>query len=520
MIKTWTKPNNYMDSIFLMKAGREIMEADGVKNAVVVMGTDMNKTVLKEFGGLDEAAQKAGPNDLIVAVEIKDATCLKAVEECIVRILDKKEKSSGVREGGTKHYRFLRQASQENPELNLAVISLPGEFAADEAKKALETGMHVFMFSDNVPLEDELEIKRIGREKNLLVMGPGAGTAVIDGVSIGLMSKIRRGRVGIVAASGSGLQEVAMLLHQYGLGISQAIGTGGRDLSKAVGGSTMLMGIDILRKDPETDVVVLISKPPHPDTQRKMFEAVRTFKKPTVIFFLGGNRADVESSGAYYAATLEQLAVIASALARGKTPETADFKIGVERELEPLAAAERARHKPGQKYLRGLFCGGTHSEEAVLLVQDILPDLNSNLNFGKVTLLKNRHISVKNTLVDMGDEEFTVGRPHPVMDPSILNGRLLQEGSDPETRVLLFDLLLGYGVHPDPVGTIEDTLRTIRAKTEQEGRYISMVASVCGTDMDPQNYMDQIRRLKELGVVVLQSNGRASVLAGMIAKED
>lgn len=517
MIQTLIKPNNYMDSIFLMKAGKEVGQLEGVKKAVVVMGTDLNKTVLDEFGALNETTKAAGTNDLIVAVDADDDV-MEAVEACLSELLDSKKKKAGSGEV-KKAYTSIQAAVSNEEDLNLAVISLPGEFAAYEGIKALNAGMHVFMFSDNVPLEDELEMKRIGREKGLLVMGPGAGTAVIDNMSIGLMSKVRPGRIGIVAASGSGLQEVAMLVHNWGEGISQAIGTGGRDLSKDVGGSTMLMGIDILKNDPDTDVVVLISKPPHPDTMEKMFAAVKELGKPCIIFFLGGDPTAVEASGAYCAATLEEAAKIAVALVRGEPVEQGDFVENVRKELMPVAKEESAKIKAPQKYLRGLFCGGTHSEEAVLLLQDFLPDLYSNLRFGKVTMMENRHVSVKNCLVDMGDEEFTVGRPHPVMDPSILNERLLQEGTDPETAVLLIDLLLGHGVHNDPVGTFEETLREIKAKNDAEGRYVSMVASICGTDLDPQNYVNQKKRLEDLGFIVLESNGRAAMLAGLIAKE-
>lgn len=515
MIQTMIKANNYMDSVFLMKTGKAVGALDGVKKAVAVMGTDLNKTVLKEFGALNEQTQAAGTNDLIIAVDA-DSDVMQAVEACLTQLLNEKKPAASA---AAEQYVSVEQAAAADPDLNLAVISLPGDFAAYEGIKALKAGMHVFMFSDNVPLEDEIEMKRIGREKNLLVMGPGAGTAIIDNISIGLMSKVRRGRIGIVAASGSGLQEVAMLVHNWGEGISQAIGTGGRDLSKEVGGSTMLMGMNILKNDPDTDVIVLISKPPHPDTMAKMFSAVKTMEKPVVIFFLGGKAADVEASGAYCAKTLEEAAAMAVSLLHGEKVDTGDYAAAVCEELRPLAEREAAKIAGGQKYLRGLFCGGTHSEEAVMLLQDMISDLYSNINFGHVTMMSNRHVSTKNCLVDMGDEEFTVGRPHPVMDPSILNERLVQEGSDPETAVLLFDLLLGYGVHEDPAGTIADSLREIRAKSEAENRYICMVASICGTDLDPQDYQKQKKTLEDLGVIVLESNGRAALLSGLIAKE-
>ncbi|MDR1603388.1 MAG: hypothetical protein LBS10_01165 [Gracilibacteraceae bacterium] len=510
LIETIIRANNYMDSIFLMRASREMQQISGVRKAVAVMGTDMNKTVLEEFGVDAEMVAGTSPNDLILALDIQDKSVLKEAQSSLTALLTQKEPTAAVE----RTYQTLRHALRETPEANLAVISLPGQFAAAEARTALEHGMHVFIFSDGVPLADELELKRLGRAKDLLVMGPGAGTAIIDQIAIGLMSKVRPGRIGIVAASGSGLQEVAILIHQAGLGVSQAIGAGGRDLSGEVGGSTMLQGIRFLLADSATDVVVLISKPPHPDTAAKMFAAVENCGKPVVVFFLGGEPP--QRAGIYATATLEEAAVVACRLAKGEEPARGDFVSDLKQELITLAAAEKSKLKPEQKYMRGLFCGGTHSEEAILLLAGFVPHLHSNIKIGQSVLLADRRQSRQNSLVDMGDEEFTKGRPHPVMDPSILNDRLLQEGADPEVGVILFDLLLGYGVHKDPVGTIEATLRTINRNAASAGRYISLIASVCGTDLDPQGCAEQKRRLTDLGVVVLPSNARAALLAGLI----
>lgn len=513
MIKTIIRTNNYMDSIFLMNASKEVMQVKGVKDAVVVMGTEMNKTVLADFGGLTAEAEAAGPNDLIISLDIEDESPIKEVTKCLDELVNQKDKHAEKQE---LTYSSFKKAADSIPEANLVVISLPGEYAAGEAMAALERNMNVFIFSDNVPLKDEIELKRLGREKGLLVLGPGCGTSVINNISIGLMSKVRRGNIGIVGASGSGIQEIAIMIHRYGFGISQAIGTGGRDLSKEVGGSTMLQGIDYLENDADTKVIVLVSKPPHPDTSKKIIEKVKLCTKPVVIFFLGGDAQQIRSAGAYCPAALEEAADMAVTLTYGKKVKEVDFISNCKNELASLAAKEKAKIKPEQKYIRGLFCGGTHSEEAVLLLQDFVPNLHSNLSFKKVQLLSDCHVSVGNSLVDMGDEEFTKGKPHPVMDPSILNERLMQEGSDPEVAVILFDLLLGHGVHKDPVGTIEETLAAIRAKSNAEGRYVSFIASICGTDLDPQDISKQRQRLEALGVNILPSNCKAAILSGLI----
>ena len=516
MIITVVKDNNYMDSIFLMKATKEVMKVDGVKDAVVVMGSDMNKTVLADFGGLTDKAKAAGTNDLIISVDAENEECAANAEKAVMALLTKKD--SGSNNGGEskeKVYTSLVQAMDGEKESNLVLISLPGEYAGLEARRALLAGKNVFIFSD-LPLKDELELKALGAEKGLLVMGPGAGTAIIDGVSIGLMSKVRRGSIGIVAASGSGLQEVAILAHQGGFGISQAIGTGGRDLSKDVGGSMMLRSMKLLEDDPDTEVIVLVSKPPHPDTCRKIYAQVRECAKPVVIFFLGGNAEEIKASGAYAPATLEEAAAMAMKLAAHETPEVCDYIAASKERLAEAAASEKAKLADCQKYLRGLFCGGTHSEEGVLMLQDELNGLYSNIAFGRTKVLENRSKSVGHTLLDMGDEIFTCGRPHPVIDPTILCDRLLQEGTDPETACILFDIILGYGVHEDPVGCIADTIKEIRRANADAGRYVSMVASVCGTDLDPQDLAKQVGMLRDLGVLVVGSNSQAAILAGKI----
>lgn len=504
--------NSYMDSILILSVSREMMKLPGVHNAVVVMATDMNKTVVDEFGGMTDAVRAAGANDLVVSLNCDDGAVISQAEKKIRGMINGTD-SGGERESAVE-YRTLAAAKTALPEANICIISLPSEYALDEAKNAIEHDMNLFIFSD-MSEDQELEIKQMAHERGLFVMGPGAGTAVINNISLGLMSKVRPGRVGIVAASGSGLQEVAVLVHNYGAGISQAIGTGGHDLSAKVGGIMFLQGIDYLSNDPDTDVLVLVSKPPHPDVARRIYAALPK-NKPVVIFFLGGDAAEIRAAGAYAPRTLEEAAQMAYELVSGRKPALRDAVAEDRAALAPLAAAEKAKLAPGQKYLRGLFCGGTHSEEAVTLLQAFVPTMHSNIKFGKVALLEDRYQSLENSLVDMGDEVFTKGRPHPVMDPSILVDRMIQEARDPQVGVILFDLLYGYAIHKDPVGAIEDALREIRRIEREEGRHICVIASLCGTDIEPQNVADQARRLKEYGVILQPSNAKAALLAGLI----
>jgi FdrA protein len=513
LIKTVTKRNCYLDSIFLMNAAKETLKIEGVRDAILLMGTDMNKTVLKEVGGLTPEAIAASANDLIISLDLEDESISHDVLVFLDSLLSRKDRDRSEQE---TTYPSLERAIDASPEANLVFISVPGEYAAQEARTALIRGLNAFIFSDNVPLEEEVELKKMALAKGLLVMGPGCGASVINRVSIGMMSKIREGNIGIVGASGSGIHQIASLIDRHGFGISQAIGTGGRDLSNEVGGITMSQGIRFLENDENTKVIVLVSKPPAPSTAEKIFALVKKLTKPVVIFFLGGDPRLIREAGAHPASTLEEAALMAMKLAnREQIPAenlTEKWKIA----LAPLAAAEKGRLSPGQKYVRGLFCGGTHGEEAILLLQEMIADLHANVSFGNCRALANPHASIKNTLIDMGDEEFTRGKPHPVIDPSILKERLLKEGSDPEVAVILFDLLLGYGAHPDPVGTIEETLAALRRKAAEEGRYLSIVASICGSTQDPQGFEGQKRRLEALGVRVLPSSAQAAIVSGLI----
>lgn len=513
MIKTTVMPNCYMDSILILSVSRELMKLPGVHKAVAVMATDMNKTVVGEFGGLTASAANAGPNDLIVSLDCEDENIIKAAESRVRELASGNSKASDS-PAAEVEYRTVSSAKEAMPEANLCIISLPGEYAAAEAAAAIANDMNLFIFSD-MSEDEELQLKLAAHRKGLFVMGPGAGTAVINGLSVGLMSKVRSGRIGIVAASGSGLQEVAVIIHQLGAGISEAIGVGGHDLSEKVGGIMFMQAIDYFSSDPGTDVLVLVSKPPHPETARKIYASLPK-DKPCVIFFLGGDAREIRAAGAYAPQTLEEAAVMAVCLHNGKEPDCGDSVAAAKAELSRIAEEERSKLAPGQKYLRGLFCGGTHSEKAVTLLNSFVPGLHSNISFGGAQLLEDRYVSLGNSLVDMGDEVFTKGKPHPVMDPSILVDRLIQEAHDPETGVILFDLLYGYAIHPDPVGAIEDALKEVRRIGRDEGRHICLIASLCGTDLDPQNVAEQERRLREYGVLIQPSNAKAALLAGLI----
>lgn len=513
-LKIIIRKNTYYDSIFLMNLSEEIQKSEGIKQVILLMGTDMNKTVLEDLKITNKRTDSATPNDLMIIIE---AELEEHIKKAILK-LDNIISGSNAELQTDKNinYNTLEMALKESPDINLAFISIPGQYVADEAKKVIDKGITPFIFSDNVPLSEEVELKKLAEKKDIFIMGPGCGTSVINGISIGLMSAVRQGSIGIVGASGSGIHEVAVLIDRGGLGISQAIGTGGRDLLDDVGGITMIHGLKLLNRDPSTKVIVLISKPPGLNTMKRVLNEVSSCNKPVVVNFLGGDENAVKEANAYPAFTLEDTALKAISLAKNeKLPKNiiSSYKEG----LKLIAMEEkRKNNNQSEKYLRGLFFGGTHCEESILILQDMLSELYSNIKFQKAVQLENVNQSYKHTLIDIGAEEFTKGKPHPVIDPSIIKERLWKEGSDSNVVVILLDILLGYGAHIDPAGVIEDTLRLIKEKAEKDQRHLSIIVSVCGTRKDPQNLYTQLEKLKKIGCIIMPSNAQAAFLSGLI----
>ncbi|AWI09696.1 hypothetical protein [Ereboglobus luteus] len=288
-IKCIIRPNEYHDSVFLMGVARQAGKLPGVQRAALGMGTVMNKGLLKDMELYDEAVEKAAPNDLMIALRVENDEAFAAAQAEIERRLKEKHVARASTGGGAPESRTIAMARAADPGLNLAMISLPGEYAATEAAKALSQGLNVYMFSDDISYEDERILKQLAREKNLLMMGPGCGLTFVQQTAVGLASKVLPGPIGLIAASGSGLQETMVQIDLMGSGVSQGIGTGGRDLRDEIGGITTLQSMDILEADPDTKVIVLISKPPGKKTVETVLERVRRCKKPVVVNFIGGS---------------------------------------------------------------------------------------------------------------------------------------------------------------------------------------------------------------------------------------
>jgi len=500
--------NLYRDSVSLMRISAVLTELPGVRQASVVMATAANLAMLREAGLLDREIA-AGPNDLMIALNARSEPALAAALEKaeIALSADAAQSASSVAQSTAP--RSMAMAKAQAPNLNLALVSTPGDYAAAEAMKALQLGLNVMLFSDNVAEEDEVALKKIARRKGLLMMGPDCGTAIINGIPLAFANVVRRGSIGCVAASGTGLQQVTCLVDRLGFGISQAIGTGGRDLSKAVGGMTMLQGIEALAADTATEVIVLISKPPAPAVARKVLKAASRAGKPIVVSFVGAGAQAMQADNLHPVDTLEDAARAAVALARGRKPIASHVAVTPPR---------RIRFAADQRYVRGLYSGGTFCYEASLLLREALGQVWSNAPVHKSDQLPDVSKSREHTVIDLGDDVFTRGRPHPMIDHRLRNERMIQEAADRRTAVILFDVVLGHGSHPDPAAAMLPAIETARSRAARAQRDVAFVGFVCGTRGDPQGLSRQEKTLRDAGVWLMSSNAEAVRVAAAIVK--
>jgi FdrA protein len=481
-----------------MQLQRSLAALPGVLDAGVVMGTQANKAVLAQSGLLALEAEAAGADDLVIVVRAADKAAAQAALGQVDELFAARRG-----EGVSQAYRpkGLEAAAQMVPQAQWVLVSVPGRFAAGVARDALDLGKNVFLYSDNVSLEDEITLKRTAAAKGLLVMGPDCGTAIVNGVGLGFANRVRRGPIGLVAASGTGLQQVSSRVHQLGGGISHALGTGGRDLSEAVGAATAHQALDLLSRDPETNVIVLISKPPAPQVAEELLKTARVLStrrdKPVVVDFIGYAPPARRVGDLHFVMTFDEAAEIAMALASPSAGTRSAPDLGLE------------RFASGQRCLRGLFSGGTLAYETLLILQGYLPAVYSNVPLKEEYRLADSMVSQGHTIVDLGEDEFTVGRLHPMMDNDLRIRRLHQEADDPEVAVILLDVVLGYGAHPDPASELGPAIAEARGRAEEVGRYLEVVAVVVGTDEDPQGFEAQADQLEAAGARVQTSNDSA-----------
>ncbi|MGL4668263.1 MAG: acyl-CoA synthetase FdrA [Saezia sp.] len=505
--KIVVKSNTYFDSVSLMSISTQANQLEGVNQAFVAMATEMNKEVLRNLKMMTPELEGAGNGDLMIVIQCATQEECDAALVGIEGLFNKKKAPSGGMH--EMQYATIRSAKEDIPDANMTIISVNGHFAAREARTALDEGMHVMMFSDNVPIEDEVALKKLAHEKGLLMMGPDCGTAIINGVGLCFANKVRHGRIGIVAASGTGSQEVSVRVHDFGGGISQLIGTGGRDLSEQVGGIMMMDGLRALNQDAETDVIVLISKPPAPSIEAKILGEIKNCKKPIVVCFIGGAGEEVvKKAGGHYAKTTKE-AALKAVLLTGVKEET----LNLHSLNWPLIHDVRAKLAPEQKYIRGLFCGGTLCDEVMFLAKERVGEVYSNIQPDPKYRLKETDKSIGHTFLDFGSDGFTDGKPHPMIDPSNRIERFLQEAKDPEVGVIAMDFVLGYGANPDPVGVMLPAIKEAQKMAKARGQHLEILGYVLGTDLDSPNAKDQFQKLLDAGVTDASSCTNTGLLS-------
>lgn len=496
-------PGTYHDSVALMQISMTLERLPGVQQAAMIMGTAQNKDLLREAGLLTPEGEQATANDLIICVQGETPTSVaEALQEATKLLHTRRAMTVEVGEAAP---RTLEAALRHLPEANLALISVPGQYARYEAIKAVRHGLHVFLFSDHVELETEEELKQLATQQGVLVMGPDCGTAILNGVPLGFANQILRGPVGLISASGTGLQQVTCLLAHQGIGISQAIGVGGRDLHQRIRGRSMRAALQVLAQDPETRVIVLLSKPPAPEVASCLIAEAIQAGKPCVLAFLGVGSPVRMSPPLYPVSTLEEAALVTGALVRGEPLSALSYNIP--ESLQPAVQKARSVLQPVQRSIRALYGGGTLAYEALWLLRHSGGEVSSNLDHSLQNVEKG-HI-----VLDLGAEEFTTGRPHPIIDPTVRRRQLLNIAQQPEVAVVLCDIVLGWGAHQDPATALAETWKEVQTISQAAGRSLIGIAMVCGTSTDPQGYENQCQILRDQGWIVTSSNAQAVRLA-------
>lgn len=500
VVRSEVRSGTYYDSVVLMQLQRSLAALSGVVDAGVVMGTPANCELLAQSGLLPEIVT-AGPDDMLIVVKAEDE---QAAEQALAQVNGLLVRRRATSEQDTFRPRSLDAAVKLLPQAQWVLISVPGRYAAGVARDALNLGRHVFLYSDNVAVEDEIQLKELAQQKGLLLMGPDCGTAIINGVGLGFANRVRRGSIGLVGASGTGLQAVSSQIHNLGAGVSQVIGTGGRDLSAEVNGVTACQAVELLGRDVETQVIVLVSKPPAPEVAAQLLASAQATGKKIVVHFIGQPAPARRIGNFYFATSLGDAAVLAVQVLN----ELREQRFATESSpTDSQNKIQSLKTKIGTGYLRGLFSGGTLAYEALLGFQATLAPIFSNAPLHSRQELPDVLHSQAHTILDLGADEFTVGRLHPMMDYDLRLRRLRQEAADPEVAVILLDVVLGSGAHPDPAAELAPVIAEVAAK----GRPVVGVLLV-GTDQDPQNMASQAERLAEAGAIVFANTMEAVTL--------
>ncbi|ELN4156362.1 acyl-CoA synthetase FdrA [Citrobacter braakii] len=487
MIYAFIKKGSFQDSVSLMIISRKLSERPEVDQVSVMMGTPANKSMLDSTGFWHDDFADATPNDICVAVrtEGERPEILDLIREQLEKELSAIANASGSSHQLVKARRF-ESACQKLPQANLLLVSVAGEYAASVAREGLQANKNVMLFSDNVSLEQEVELKTMARERGLIVMGPDCGTAMIAGSPLAFANVLPEGGIGVIGASGTGIQEITSQIALHQQGISHAIGLGGRDLSADVGGISALTALEMLAADDATRVMAFVSKPPSPQVRTRIIAAMQKVGKPVVALFLGSKPEQRREGNVWLANSLSDAARLAVLLMR-------------------VAQQRRAQPEVAGKGIYGLYAGGTLAAEAAMLLSAGLGVPVSESHDQGVMLDAGGH-----RIVDLGDDSYTLGRPHPMIDPTTRSIEIEKLAAFPDVGVLLLDVVLGYGACADPAGAVVEAVDQVRAKRTAP---LVVIATLTGTEGDPQGRCEQEEKLREAGVAVVETLEEAVLLA-------
>lgn len=489
MLRTVVQKGSYHDSVVLMLLTNHISTIEGVNKVSIMMATPANKDIFKQSGLDTEELMAATANDMVVVADIEDEALLGTIMDEIEEFFKKQStESNGKKEA--ESVKSWDKALKKMPEANLAVISIPGAYAALEADRALDEGLNVFMFSDNVTIEDERALKEKAHGKGLCLMGPDCGTGIIQSVPIAFTNKVAPGSIGIIGASGTGIQELTTIIDRLGEGVTNAIGIGGRDLNAAIGGITMMDMIDAMEDDDAVKVLIIISKPPAKEVRDKISARLSNFGKPVVTLFVG-EKPTYHEENFYHTYTLDEAARLAVSLVRGTEIPEASVEVD---ESEFFKAEEN-------KTIKAYYSGGTLANEAAMLIKDAMAcEVPPEDIEGYMLQLDG------NVVVDLGDDAYTQGKPHPMIDPAKRIECMQSAVDDESTGVILLDIMLGYGSHADMAGALLPSIIELQNKAKAQNRKVFFVATVCGTRTDYQGYDEAVNKLKDAGVIVCENN--------------
>ncbi|MBN1484387.1 MAG: hypothetical protein JXA37_06660 [Chloroflexia bacterium] len=510
-------PQHYQDSVSLARLARTLRRLPGVRDVAVVMGTAANLCWLSQSGLLEETLPDVVAEDLLVCVQAETESLAEQALSRARALL--RERHSDWRDLPSFQPHSLRTACRTLPEAELALISVRGRYAARLAWEALDRGLHVMLFSGGLSLEEERALKEAAAHRALLFLGPAAGAAVLQGLSLGFASILPRGRVGLLGTDGSGIQQVAALIvrEERAVGISQALAVGTRDLTAAIGGRSMEAALALLLRDPETQLIVLLGLQAHPAVARRLLDLLQQGGKPAVVLLPGLGRETIGQAGLTPARTFQEAALLAVALDQGLSLESVQRTLEAENEGLYSQAQELGRWLvPQQRYLRGLYSTTSLCWEALSVLNSFVGEVRSNLFDHEDRGLDLAGPGLGHRLLYMGAEEFTQTWLHPTLDCSQRSRRLLQEAEEPGLALILLDVLLGVGAHSDPVGEMAPAIQSARAIANARGCELLVLASVCGTRSDPQDLWSQEEKLRDAGAIVLPSNTAAAKLAGLM----